>query len=550
MTVADGTVTDLDAGFTATLAGGGSVSADRVVLATGMHYQRPDLPGVERVLGRRGVPLPLLPRLGAPRRPAGGAGRPGRGPPRAACCAQWSDDVVVLADDLTAEDRDALDAAGIPVDERPVAALEGEGARLNAVRFADGSELERDGVMVVAPLRPRDDLGPQLGCETTDTPIATGLLVTDDLQQTTRPGRVRRRRRGRHDAAGGAGHRGRLDGRRLDAPLARLPVTPRLHQRHPELAATLPHVSLGTSPTPVRRLEALEPAGTELWIKDDGAYGDGGWGGNKVRKLEWILPEAQRRGARTILTVGGLGTNWGLATALYGREHGIATALMLLDQPVDDHVLRPAGAARRPAAPRCTTRTPRPAPSPRCRVLMARHAGGGRPPYLQPAGGSSAVGALGYVEAAYEIADQVEAGELPAPSHVVTTVGSGGTAAGLALGLALAGIEATVVGIVVNDGLRLDTPALTRLAGRTGEAAGQARRRDRRPPGCACRAWTTGWGRATATPPRSRPAAIADAAASEALELDPVYTSKTMSAIRAMDLGPGPVLYIHTDGPR
>ena len=254
----------------------------------------------------------------------------------------------------------------------------------------------------------------------------------------------------------------------------------------------------------MRRLEALAPAGTELWMKDDGAFGDGGWGGNKVRKLEWILPEARRRGARTILTVGGLGTNWGLATALYGREHGIATALMLLDQPVDEHVLaqqerlKASGAALHYTHTKARTVASLP-------LLMARHAGGGRPPYLQPAGGSSAVGALGYVEAAYEIADQVEAGELPAPTHVVTTVGSGGTAAGLALGLALAGIEATVVGIVVNDGLRLDTPALTRLAGRTGKLLPSAEPRSA-PHGCACRAGTTGSARAMATPPRSRPA--------------------------------------------
>ena len=187
VTVADDTVTDLATGFRATLAGGGSVSADRVVLATGMHYQRPDLPGVERFWGGAVFHCPYC--HGWEHRDGRLAVLGGQGVAhRAPLLRQWSDDVVVLADDLAAEDRDALDAAGIPVDERPVAALEGEGTRLSAVRFADGSELERDGVMVVAPLRPRDDLGPQLGCETTDTPIATGLLVTDNLQQTTVPG--------------------------------------------------------------------------------------------------------------------------------------------------------------------------------------------------------------------------------------------------------------------------------------------------------------------------------------------------------------------------
>ena len=193
---------------------------------------------------------------------------------------------------------------------------------------------------------------------------------------------------------------------------------------------------------------------------------------------------------------------------------------MLLDQPVDDHVraqqerLKASGAALHYTHTKARTIAALP-------LLMARHAGGGRPPYLQPAGGSSAVGALGYVEAAYEIADQVEAGALPAPSHVVTTVGSGGTAAGLALGLALAGLPATVVGIVVNDALRLDTPALTRLAGRTRQAAGRPRRTDRRRPRSACRAWTAGWGPGYGHPTPESAQAIAAAAAAEGLDARP-----------------------------
>ena len=84
-------------------------------------------------------------------------------------------------------------------------------------------------------------------------------------------------------------------------------------------------------------------------MKDDGAYGSI-YGGNKVRKLEWILPDVAARGRRTIVTVGALGTNHGLATALYARERGLRCAVALVDQPVDDHVrrqLRPARALRR-----------------------------------------------------------------------------------------------------------------------------------------------------------------------------------------------------------
>ena len=218
---------------------------------------------------------------------------------------------------------------------------------------------------------------------------------------------------------------------------------------------------LSERPTPVREL-----AGLGVWVKEDGAFGSGGWGGNKVRKLEWLIPDAQRRGRRSILTFGGLGTNWGLATALYAREHGLETALALVDQPIDAHVS--AQLARLDASGARIHRTHTKARTVAMLPwLLARNARGGRPPYLLPAGGSSPVGALGYVEAALEIAAQVEDGTLPEPAHVVVPVGTGGTAAGLALGLQLAGLRTRVVGIVVNDQLRLDAPVIARLARRT-----------------------------------------------------------------------------------
>ena len=238
-------------------------------------------------------------------------------------------------------------------------------------------------------------------------------------------------------------------------------VSPYLHRRLPALAETLPHLALSERPTPVREL-----AGLGVWVKEDGAFGSGGWGGNKVRKLEWLIPDARRRGRRSILTFGGLGTNWGLATALYGREHGLETALALVDQPVDEHVraqlarLEASGARIHRTHTKARTLALLP-------WLIARNARGAHPPYLLPAGGSSAVGALGYVEAALEIAAQVEDGSLSVPAQVVVAVGTGGTAAGLALGLQLAGLRTRVIGVVVNDQLRLDPPVLARLARRT-----------------------------------------------------------------------------------
>ena len=314
-----------------------------------------------------------------------------------------------------------------------------------------------------------------------------------------------------------------------------------LHRRFPELRETLPHVKLGDGPTPVRPLEGL---GDGLWLKDDGAYGTA-WGGNKVRKLEWILPDAKRRGRRTVLTFGALGTNHGLATALYAREQGLRCAIALVDQPVDDHVraqlarLEASGATLHRTHTKARTVAAAP-------WLLARH----RRPYVLPAGGSSPVGALGYVEAAFEIAAQVRDGALPEPSHVVVAVGSGGTAAGLTVGLRLAGLRTKVLGIVVNDTLKLDHGTLTRLARRS---ARLLRRRGAEvadpDPGdlTVVRDWL-GPGYGHPTPESSR--AIELAREKEGLELDPVYTAKAMAGALGVVEERGPLLYLHTHGPR
>ena len=325
-------------------------------------------------------------------------------------------------------------------------------------------------------------------------------------------------------------------------------LSPRLHQRFPALAKSLPHLELSECPTPVREL-----AGLGIWVKEDGAFGAGGWGGNKVRKLEWLIPDARRRGRRSILTFGGLGTNWGLATALYAREHGLGTALALVDQPVDDHVR--AQLARLEASGARVYRTHTKARTlAMLPWLLVRNVRGGRPPYLLPAGGSSPVGALGYVEAALEIAAQVEDGYLPAPAHVVVPVGTGGTAAGLALGFQLAGLRTRVVGVVVNDQLRLNPPVIVRLARRTArllERRGAQLGSLQLDPGMLDLTRDqigAGYGHPTEAAARTT-----ELAAAEGLALDPVYTAKAMAglmALRAAGGLEGNVLFIHTDGPR
>src|SRR3954470_15601100 len=103
----------------------------------------------------------------------------------------------------------------------------------------------------------------------------------------------------------------------------------------PSFSVDLARVRLGSGPTPVRRLPGLAGA-APVWVKEDGLYGP--HGGNKARKLEWLLADARRRGRSTVLTGGAIGTNHGLATALYARELGIRTVLVLVPQPDSDHV--------------------------------------------------------------------------------------------------------------------------------------------------------------------------------------------------------------------
>lgn len=329
------------------------------------------------------------------------------------------------------------------------------------------------------------------------------------------------------------------------------PLMPLLAERFPGL--DLGFLALGTGPTPVAPLDLDLPRDSTgdsvggVWIKDEGAYGDGGWGGNKVRKLEWIIPEAHRRGRRTLFTVGGIGTHWGLACALYGREHGLETVLGLVDQPIDDHVRQQL--ARLEASGATLYRYPTPA---RLKLaaplLLARH----RPWYL-PAGGSNAFGTLGYVETALEIAAQVAAGELPEPGTVVVPVGSGGTVAGLALGFGIAGLRTHVFGAVVNDMIRLDRRAIGRLVGRTAgllrdRGAGTVPVLD--PDRLTLRTDWLGSGYGDPTPAS---VAEVDRAAAAGIEIEPVYTGKALAATRDL-LGrhavAGPVLWLRTHGPR
>jgi D-cysteine desulfhydrase len=288
----------------------------------------------------------------------------------------------------------------------------------------------------------------------------------------------------------------------------------------------------------------------DVWLKNDGLFGTV-YGGNKPRKLQFVLADALRRGARRVLTTGTIGTNHGLATALYAREFGLKTALLLAyEEPSADNVatlLRMASAGARIHYTRSYPATALVAPYYIARYWLRDR----RMPYLLGPGGSNALAALGYVDAAFELVEQVRSGELPEPAWVVVPLGTGGTVAGLLAGLRLAGLNTRVLAISATRApttwrpvvKRLARAVALRIARESGEhGAGQVRLNGLRiEPG-----WLgPGFGRESAA--GSAAQLMLDDL--EGLHLDPVYTAKSMSALidlsRAGTLK-GAVLFWHT----
>jgi D-cysteine desulfhydrase len=238
------------------------------------------------------------------------------------------------------------------------------------------------------------------------------------------------------------------------------PAEPALFRRFPGLALHIPHHSFLPAATPVERVTL--PGSLALFVKRDDRSCPL-YGGNKPRKLEFSIGEALARGARRLVTSGGLGTNHGLATTILGRSAGLATTLVLVDQPVTPEVRRSLRLFACYGAEVVHGRSVRGAVWRGSRALV-RAALRGERPFLVPTGGSSVGGCLGFVSAGLELGDQVAAGELPEPALVFLPVGSGGSLAGLAVGLRLAGLATRPVGVLVTDLLPPSPRSLARKA--------------------------------------------------------------------------------------
>ncbi|MFW9920686.1 MAG: 1-aminocyclopropane-1-carboxylate deaminase/D-cysteine desulfhydrase [Candidatus Thorarchaeota archaeon] len=222
---------------------------------------------------------------------------------------------------------------------------------------------------------------------------------------------------------------------------------PVLFDWYPSLEDAIPWTSLGTFPTPIQEMTELESSlgHQSLWIKRDDLSGEL-YGGNKVRKLEFVLGDALKRKKRWILTFGGLGTNHGLATAIYGREKGLKAVLALIDQPVTPHVQNQLMLFDHYEAKITYAKNTLGAVVKGLWQLLTK-----RGVYFLGPGGSSELGNLGFIDAALELARQIEEGVTPTPRRIYVALGSMGTFTGLYLGLKFANLDTELVGVRVTD---------------------------------------------------------------------------------------------------
>lgn len=308
-----------------------------------------------------------------------------------------------------------------------------------------------------------------------------------------------------------------------------------LFDRFPALRE-VPRVDLCSLPSPVQSLEHILPG---LWIKRDDLNATI-CGGNKVRALEFLL--GGLHAGDSVITVGGAGSTHVLATALHAARIGISTYALRWR-----HEMNPVALA---VSSRIESLIERPSihltpvlPIARARLRSIK----GKSRYI-PVGGSAPVGVLGHVNSALELVQQISNGEMPQPSRVILPMGTGGTAAGLLLGFAIAGAEIEVVGVRTGPRVFANKRAVLSLAKRTSRLIGTmcgeqipAVDPDR------LRVIHTAYGGAYGRPVHGAARAASDLHEALGIRLDDTYTAKAwMGAVMERTRSSGPLLYWFT----
>jgi len=308
---------------------------------------------------------------------------------------------------------------------------------------------------------------------------------------------------------------------------------------------TLPRVSLGLYPTPLVRLESVSRAcGRGVWIKRDDLCGVA-LGGNKVRKLEFLLADAQAQGCDVVFTTGGAQSNHAMLTAACAARLGMRAILILKKRGVTEHLGNLVLDDLYGAEVRLMDTD-----SYDDIYAEMRRVGGelerqGRKCYYIPCGGSNALGAVGYVRCAEELARQADARSVRF-EHIVSATGSGGTTAGLLLGARLFMPQTRVTGVEVDtDPFEQIVPALAQEC-----AALLGCTLDRAPDDFGVYRHV---GAGYAIPNPEDTPVIQSLARNEGILLDPVYTGKAFAGMLQLLQtgglrGSGDVVFVHTGG--
>ena len=314
------------------------------------------------------------------------------------------------------------------------------------------------------------------------------------------------------------------------------------------LPSSLGRTPLAMLPTPLLAAPRLsDEVGIEVWVKRDDMTGLL-LGGNKARKLEFLCGEALARDADTLVTGGGSGSNHVQLTAAAAARLDLACVVVCYgdapaSEPLGLRLTRHLG-----AEVAFTGSADRASVDARLEEVAAKLTADGRRPYVIPRGGASAVGAVGYAVAAWELADQLAAAGVAAAAVLLAT-GSCGTQAGLVAGAARpdGSVRLEVVGVPVSRPPEECVERIARLATGCAERLGSGRvftDADVRLLG-----GYLGPGYGKASPEGEEAARLA--ARTEGLLLDPVFTAKAMAALvaeaRAGRLR-GPVVFLHTGG--
>lgn len=313
-----------------------------------------------------------------------------------------------------------------------------------------------------------------------------------------------------------------------------------------------PRRFLAHLPTPLERLDRLtkELGGPEIWIKRDDCTGMS-TGGNKTRKLEFLMAEAELQGAEMVITQGATQSNHARQTAAFAAKLGMQCHIVLEDRTASNNVnynnngnvlldhLHGATTEKRPSGPDFNALI---------EDMAEEMRADGKKVYAIPGGGSNPTGALGYVNCAFEILSQVNSSGMKI-DHIVTATGSAGTQAGLIVGLKAMNAQIPLLGIGVRASKAKQEENVFNLARKTAEklgCLGVVERHD-------VVANTDYVGEGYGIPTESGLEAIKMFAELEAILLDPVYSAKGAAGfidlIRKGHFKKGErVVFLHTGG--